>query len=367
MIYTRETLEELEKARLRPYAVASGQSKGRRYAEPNSEDRLCFQRDRDRILHSRAFRRLKGKTQVFIAHKGDHHRTRLSHTLEVAQISRDMSRSIGLNEDLAETIALAHDLGHTPFGHAGQDALHDCLKPYGMSFEHNEQSLHIVEDLELAYPDFPGLNLSYEVLQGLMKHRTPWDNADELEPVFPSLEAQLVNVADQIAYHYHDLDDGLEAGLIREEQVMELQLWKDASEHMKTRYGSFEKEGLRFTRAAAMVAHFLIVDVYSEFEWRLKEAKIETLDDVYSCPHPLIGFSDEMRSKNKELKDFFVSKVYMNPRVSEPAARGQEVIQKLFRHFLKDGNDEASLIKTRDYLAGMTDAYALEQVKLLGL
>lgn len=357
MILDAHQLAEKEAAHLQAYAVLSKNSLGRKHPEAVDTQRLPFQKDRDRIIHSRAFRRLKGKTQVFVAHYGDHYRTRLSHSLEVAQVSRDLARMLGLNEDLAEAIALAHDLGHTPFGHAGEHALDECLRPYGMSFEHNEQSRHIVEDLEDVYPDFKGLNLSREVLEGLMKHQTLWDRPGSELVVHPSLEAQIVNLGDEIAYQNHDVDDGLRSGLFSEKDLSELTLWKWAAKKAFDEYGDISDEKIRWSRVVSKMIGAMIVDIAEESSRRLSAHSIRVLADVYACPDKLITFSDEMERANKELKDFLSTRLYFHPTVLALSQRGQDVIRHLFKKAMTEGSDP---VEAKDYIAGMTDGFAEE-------
>lgn len=348
---------------MKDYAVKNSATRGKRHEEPLSETRDCFQKDRDRIIHCKAFRRLKDKTQVFVPHHDDHARNRLSHTIEVAQIARDMARMLGLNEDLAEAIALAHDLGHTPFGHAGEEALNECLVEHEMSFEHNEQSRRIVEEIEHVYPDFKGLNLSIEVLEGLMKHQTSWDtpSGSEASNVRPSLEAQVVNLADEIAYQNHDVDDGLRNGFFTEDDLQRLELWRLASEKVLDRYGKIADEHVRRARTVSKMIGLMIGDVYEETLKQMKKHGVKTLNDVYSCEEQLVRFSEDMGRANQELKVFLSDNLYFSERVQEHARRGQQIIKKLFAHYIKDmPADEA-----RDFIAGMTDHFAEEKAEQL--
>ncbi len=365
MILGAKELGENEAKVLKPYAVLSLESRGRRYPEPQDTQRLPFQKDRDRIIHSRAFRRLKGKTQVFVAHYGDHYRTRLSHSLEVAQISRDLARMLGLNEDLAEAVALAHDLGHTPFGHAGEHALDECLKPYGLSFEHNEQSRRIVEELEEVYPGWKGLNLSREVIEGLMKHQTSWDHpvsaqlkAHEKAWVSPSLEAQLVNFGDEIAYQNHDVDDGLRSGLFSEKDLMNIRLWQEATKHVADTYGKISDEKIRWARTVSKMASLMIVDIAEESSKRLSQYEVKNLADVYERGRQeikLVNFSPEMELANKELKDFLTTRLYFHPQVLALSGKGQDLIRSLFSEGIAAGQSPRELA---DFIAGMTDDFA---------
>ena len=354
---------------LAPYAVRSQDSRGREFEEHEDLTRTPFQKDRDRIIHSRAFRRLKNKTQVFVAHHGDHYRTRISHSLEVAQVSRDVSRSLGLNEDLAETVALAHDLGHTPFGHAGEHALNDALKPFGLGFEHNQQSKRIVEVLEHVYPKIEGLNLTFEVRQGLMKHQSPWDQKNS-QFHGASLEAQVVNLADEIAYNNHDVDDGLRSGLITEEQLQQLAIWKKAAKAVKETYGPISETSIRWDRTVSRMIGMMIQDLLHYSSGLLEKHAIKNLEDVYRSEEKLILFSPEQYTMNHALKDFLAENMYFHPQVLMLSRRGQQIIQDLFSNYhdhpeelpaeeqaaLKKGEPLEILIK--DYIAGMTDEFA---------
>lgn len=383
----RAALLDLENRSLAPYAVRSAvpafgvaTSRGRQHPEPEDFTRLPFQKDRDRILHCRAFRRLKLKTQVFIAaptdsgYPGDHFRTRLSHSLEVSQVSRDVCRSLGLNEDLAESIALAHDLGHTPFGHAGEQALDELLKPHGLHFEHNEQSKRIVEELEQVYPGFRGLNLTFETRQGLMKHQSPWDQANR-EFHGASLEAQVVNLADEIAYNNHDVDDGLRSGLITEAMLGELPIWQKTAERVKKeydvkKYGVLEDGPVKRARMVSGMIGLMIQDLLATTVRNLELHGIKTLDDVYRSTEKLVSFSEGQFGWNEQLKNFLAERIYFNPRVLEFSHRGQQILRDLFAAYYKDpgllpdeeqvaiGGGESVVVAIRDYLAGMTDEFA---------
>ncbi len=365
---------------LASYAVKHGSGLGRVHPESDDATRFPFQRDRDRIIHTQAFRRLKHKTQVFVAGlrpdfgqavsgkdygrqagHGDHYRTRITHTLEVAQIGRDLARTLGLNEDLAEAIALAHDLGHTPFGHAGEEAMNACLMPYQKKFEHNEQSLRIVTVLEDRTSAYSGLNLSQEILEGLMKHRTPHDTPDAPSiPRSASLEAQIVNLADEIAYTAHDTDDGLRA-----EQF-------SLSNVQKTRLGflASKRAEIRSTELRGAIVDALVVDLYRETDFRLKQEKILTIQDVYAARKPLVSFSREMQTSLTELRGFLWDHLYKSDAVQAQAKRGQNILTELFAAFLESPppkvlelqkkTDGALEDAVKDYIAGMTDPYALQ-------
>jgi dGTPase len=359
---------------LHPYAVRSDESRGRRHPENPDGERSTFQLDRDRILHCRAWRRMEGKTQVFVAHFGDHYRDRMTHSLEVAQISRDLARWLGLNEDLTEAIALAHDLGHTPFGHAGEHALNECLSKHGLAFEHNEQSRRVVEEIECVYPGHPGLNLSVEVLEGLMKHHSSWDNPLGNPNVTPSLEAQVVNLGDEIAYQNHDIDDGLRSGLLHESDLKELTLWRKAKAEVEKSYGQIPSDRIRIARTISKMMGLMIRDVHAETARRLKSKQIQNLEDVYLCSEPLVGFSQKGVEANAELKHFLMQKLYFHPEVVKHSQHGQSIIKALFDHYLqhpeevpREETGSSGFGALRDYLAGMTDRFAEQQVRALGL
>ncbi|MDP2624556.1 MAG: deoxyguanosinetriphosphate triphosphohydrolase [Candidatus Peregrinibacteria bacterium] len=372
MIYDLAKLLDIEDQILAPYAVKSRSSRGREYSEKEDLTRTPFQKDRDRIIHSRAFRRLKMKTQVFVADYGDHYRTRITHSLEVAQVSRDISRSLGLNEDLAETIALAHDLGHTPFGHAGEHALDECLQPFELHFEHNQQSKRIVEELEFVYPGFRGLNLTFEVRQGLMKHQSPWDQAKN-NFHGASLEAQVVNLADEIAYNNHDVDDGLRSGLITEQQLQEIAIWQTASEAVEGQYGSIPQSSIRHARTVSKMIGLMIQDLIAHSEELLAKHDIKTLDQVYRSEDKLILFSPLQYRWNHELKDFLAENMYFHPDVLRLSERGQGIIKDLFKVYHNDHEllpieereailkGERPAIAIKDYIAGMTDDFAEQE------
>lgn len=347
---------------LAPYAVPILGTLGRVYDEPDDDTRFPFQRDRDRIIHTQAFRRLKHKTQVFVSGHGDHYRTRITHTLEVAQVSRNIARTLGLNEDLAECIALAHDLGHTPFGHAGEEAMDESMKQYGKSFEHNEQSLRVVRLLEERSSVYPGLNLSCEVLEGLLKHRTPHDHPDVILPRSSSLEAQIVNLADEIAYTAHDTDDGLRARQFTSADILKTKLGARASALASERH----------TDIRGPIVGLLVRDLYEEIEQSLRDAKIHTLLDVYAAKVPLVHFSPEMESLLKEHRTFLWDHLYKSSSVQKQANQGKETIRTLFSAYMekpplrvkelmkRSGSSKEEAVK--DFIAGMTDTYALSSL-----
>ncbi len=367
MLLSRTQIEEREKATLASYAVLSSVSEGREYPEDEGAKRTCFQRDRDRVIHSKAFRRLKGKTQVFVAHYGDHYRSRLTHSMEVAQISRDLARTLNLNEDLAETIALAHDLGHTPFGHAGQDTMSELMKEFGQGFEHNEQSRRVVELLETKKPNYPGLNLTFEVRDGLIKHRTPFDHPKALDVKMPSLEAQIVNIADEIAYLCHDVDDGLRAGILELADIEHLSICKKALDSID---GSIDRDFLIPAMISRMM-RLLISDLENQANDNLEAFGIITAKQVVDSAKPAASFSEPIREDAAKLKAFLYDYFYRSVGVAEYNMKGQEVIRTLFSCFMRDfkllpeairlnPHDSESHILVKDYIAGMTDQFALD-------
>jgi len=358
---------------LAPYAAQPGSSRGRRYREPPPRGRSEYQRDRDRIIHSTAFRRLEYKTQVFINHEGDLFRTRLTHSLEVAQIARSVARSLQLNEDLTEAVALAHDLGHTPFGHTGQDALNACMKPYG-GFEHNLQSLRVVDVLEQRYASFDGLNLSFEAREGILKHCS-LKNARELGDVGerfikrqrPSLEAQLANLADEIAYNNHDVDDGLRSGLLSLEQLAEIRIF---ARHMKAVLREYPRlTGRRLIHETVRrMIDTLVTDLVRASANGIRSHAPASVGDVRRAP-PLITFSPRIREESLELKRFLRDNLYRHYRVVRTSTKARRVVTELFGAFLADARllppefqARAQLDMPRaiaDYIAGMTDRYAI--------
>lgn len=373
LFLNRKALEERENLILAPFAVKNSQSNGRMHDEPKDEFRTDFQRDRDRIIHSKAFRRLKGKTQVFVANHGDHYRSRLTHTMEVAQLARDMARTIGLNEDLAETIALAHDLGHTPFGHAGEQALNDCMHRFGGKFEHNAQSRRIVEFLERKYPDFPGLNLTKEVLEGLGKHRSAYDRPDMTSAELPSLEAQVVNLADEIAYQNHDIDDGIRSGILLVSDLEKLEIWQLASQKVPNNLPT----DIWISRCVSSLITLMVNDVLTETARRLEKERISSPKQVRTHIEPLVSFSDDFAQKNAFLRQFLMAQFYRQPEVMAMSEYGQGVIKQLFFAYQKRPDllpveilakigEESDVIVIRDYIAGMTDRFAemaLEEIE----
>ncbi len=371
-----------EAAALAPYAAHDATTRGRRHPEPDPEYRGQYQRDRDRIIHSNAFRRLVYKTQVFVNHEGDLYRTRITHSLEVAQIARTIARALRLHETLTEAICLAHDLGHTPFGHAGQDALNECMQPYG-GFEHNLQSLRVVDELEERYAEFPGLNLSFETREGILKHCSV-PNARQLGDVGqrfilrlqPGLEAQLANLADEIAYNNHDVDDGLRAGLIQIEELSQLSLFAREYATVDARYPQTTPRRKIHETIRRMIDR-IVQDVIRTTSASLEQAAPRSIDEVRAHPDRLVLMSAPLRREHLELKQFLRQHVYQHYRVLRMTTKARRVLHELFEALMKDvallppeHRDAALQAETRagatgrarvvaDYVAGMTDRYAI--------
>ena len=367
---------------LAPYAALEADSRGRRFAETPPTQRSEYQRDRDRIVHSAAFRRLVYKTQVFVNHEGDLYRTRLTHSLEVAQIARTIANVLKLNEVLSEAICLAHDLGHTPFGHAGQDALHECMQAFG-GFEHNLQSLRVVDVLEERYAEFDGLNLTFECREGILKHcsaanaRLLGDVGERfLKREQASLEAQLANFADEIAYNNHDVEDGIRAGLISIEQMLEVPLFRRFHDEVRGRYPALAGRRLVYETLRRVINH-LVTDLVDASSARLAASGVRSGADVRAQPGTLIGFSDATRAANQQLKGFLLEHLYKHYKVRRMTAKAQRVVRDLFEAFMREPAlmpDEHAGIGVRleseqgpagraravaDYIAGMTDRYAI--------
>ena len=360
-LLARSDLEAHENAWLAPYACRAAASQGRVYAEDLSPNRTCFQQDRDRIIHSRAFRRLKHKTQVFVSVEGDHYRTRLTHTLEVAQIARHLARLLRLNEDLCECIALAHDLGHPPFGHAGEAVLGLKMKDHG-GFEHNMQSKRIVEVLESRYPDYPGLNLSFELRHGLLKHGPGRSDHPQSEPQPQiSLEAQLVDLADEIAYTNHDFDDGLAAGILKLSDLKNIELWQLAEAEVRRLHTEIETVSLIHLTIGTMIK-LLVDDVAKATYASIQTQRVCNIKDVYAAP-VLAQFSDAMLPRFKACKKYLLANFYQHPQVIEKVEERQAWLASIFDYYLKAPPTEiaAQTSKHRgicDYVAGMTDTFA---------
>jgi dGTPase len=369
---TREELEDIERRILAPYAQFSGDTHGREYPEKPPEWRTHYQRDRDRVIHSRAFRRLEYKTQVFLNGSGDHLRTRLTHTIEVSAVSRNIASALKLNSDLAETIALAHDLGHSPFGHKGETALARLMKGHG-GFEHNQHSLRIVESLEQKYPNFPGLNLTWEVREGLAKHYTSYDHPDTSKGFAAknsSLEAQIANLADEITYYSHDLDDGMDSELLSEKKLVQnVRIFAQAARLVKKEFGNLPDESRRYFIIRTII-DMQIHDVVGTSEGLIFDAKVASADDVRRFPKALIQHSPERREVNRELRDYLYKNLYYNPVVHEPNLRAVKMLKELFNHYLKHPGEMGEGAQKRvkktglhravcDYIAGMTDRYVM--------
>ena len=372
MFFTRLQLEDVEDRSLAPYGMRSKDTKGRAYLDSEPEYRTSFQRDRDRILHTTAFRRLEYKTQVFINFEGDHFRTRLTHTLEVAQIGRTLARALGGNEDLVEAICLAHDLGHSPFGHSGETALARLMKDFG-GFDHNKQSLRIVTELEQRYPEFPGLNLTWEVREGMVKHESEYDISDarEFNPELRgNLETQIANVADELAYTTHDLDDGLRSGMINPQILEGIALWEILRETYNW-HGSILSDMERHRMIRQLVG-LLVTDMIKSTDTRLKESKVNSFLDIQKLKHNVVGYSEEMQRRNRELKDLLYKKLYRHFRVVRMQVKAERIISDLFHAYHSEPTTlpghVQSLIEKRglerticDHIAGMTDRYAAEE------
>ncbi|MBZ5637883.1 MAG: deoxyguanosinetriphosphate triphosphohydrolase [Acidobacteriia bacterium] len=366
---------------LSPVAQRSSASRGRRFKEDEPPYRSAYQRDRDRIIHSRAFRRLEYKTQVFVNHEGDHYRTRLTHSIEVSQIGRTVARALGLNEDLVESLALSHDLGHTPFGHLGEDVLGERLRGHG-GFNHNRQTLRIVEHLEERYPDFPGLNLTFEVREGIAKHSGPIDLeaapefADYDPGLMPPLEAQLIDPVDEIAYNHHDIDDGLESGILDMEALASAV--PIFGEPLRVALGRHRASDLRQFRNEALrgLINELVTDLITTAERNVREAGIVSIEEVRGAPRPLVGLSAAVGERNRTLKAYLHEHLYRHHRIERMKDKARRVLEALFdryhanprllpddtrRRIVVDGVERT----IADYIAGMTDRYATEEYQRL--
>jgi dGTPase len=372
MIFSRAELDANEDRNLAPYGLRSMNSRGRAFPDDEPEYRTSFQRDRDRIIHTTAFRRLKYKTQVFFNYEGDYYRTRLTHTLEVAQIGRTVARALGANEDLTESICLAHDLGHPAFGHSGEVALARLMRDQG-GFDHNKQTLRIVTLLERRYPEFPGLNLTWEVREGIVKHESEYDIADatDYNPALRGpLEAQIANAADELAYTAHDLDDGLRSGMISAAMLEGITLWGILQESIGWR-GSVLDDLTRHRLIRRLIS-LEVSDLVQATDQRLRENNVRTVDDLQRLPLNVIGFSDDMHRRNRQLKDFLYNNLYRNYRVVRMAVKAERIISDLFQAYHLDPpilpRQFQELVEERglervicDYIAGMTDRYAIEE------
>lgn len=382
MLFARQRLEQAEQQLLAPYAALAGASRGRFHPEAESAFRTAFQKDRDRVVHTTAFRRLEYKTQVFVNYQGDYYRTRLTHTLEVAQVAKSIARALGLNEDLCETIALAHDLGHPPFGHAGERVLNQLMQqvpapdrasddPGG--FDHNRQSLRIVTYLEQRYPGFRGLNLTWESREGIVKHETLYDqpSAQGYEPQYrPTLEAQIVNLADEIAYNAHDLDDGLRSGLLLPAQLVEVPMLQELAAALSLSLSQLNELSRRvFVRE---LLGWLINDCIQATHQQLERYRITSLDQIKALPQPLACYSSTLEAQLTQLRRFLFTQLYRHPHVYRQIYKARQVLEQLFAAYIADPlllpvtvqkalESEGLPRAVCDYLAGMTDRFALEE------
>ncbi len=376
MIFTRSDLEAIEDQKLAPYGIRSKNSRGRAFPEDEPEYRTVFQRDRDRILHTTAFRRLEYKTQVFFNFEGDYYRTRLTHTLEVAQIGRTLARALGANEDLTETICLAHDLGHPAFGHAGETTLASLMRDFG-GFDHNKQSLRIVTFIEQRYKEFPGLNLTWEAREGIVKHESEYDvsDASDYNPDLRGpLEAQIANVADELAYTAHDLDDGLRSEMITVSMLSGIDLWAILVESVGWR--GPELDELARHRMIRRLINLEVTDLVYATDIRLRENSVRSVIDLQRLSFNLMGCSEEMHRRNRQLKDFLYANLYRHPRVMRMQMKAERIIRSLFKAYrdepavmprhiqgwIAERGKERSIC---DYVAGMTDRYASEEYSKL--
>ncbi len=367
-------MELNEKEYLAPYAIKSGESWGRQHREKEHPYRTRFQRDRDRIIHTSAFRRLEYKTQVFVYHEGDYYRTRLTHTIEVTQIARSICKSLQLNEDLAESIALSHDLGHPPFGHTGQTVMNRLMKDHG-GFEHNKQSLRIVKYLETRYPEFPGLNLTWEVLEGISKHSKDMGN-----PIlsskgyrFPSLEAQAADFADGIAYNAHDLDDGITSGLLNIEDLRKIDLWRENEKVLDKKYPRLDMK-LKKYQIVRSIINELITDFRKNTVKNIKKYRIKTANDIRTCSVRIGGFSPIYNAKHQQLKKFLFKNMYQHLRVRRMEFRAELCLTNIFNAYIKNPEllSDSSVLESEplekrvcDYVSGMTDRYAMNEYQKL--
>lgn len=373
----KERIEQYEAKLLSPYAAFSSRTRGRQYGGTEHEIRTVYQRDQDRVIHSAAFRRMEYKTQVFVNHEGDHYRTRLTHTIEVAQISRTIARALGLNEDLSGAIALVHDLGHTPFGHSGEEVLNELMIEFG-GFNHNRQSLRIVDYLERRYPDFTGLNLTFEVREGIVKHET------SIKPIMPdifppeerpTLEASLVDLADSVAYNSHDVDDGLSSGILSTDELESVPFWQDSKKDSIHQYPELDSKHRRYSIVRLLVDK-QVTDLVNEMQKNIINGNIKSLDDVRSAGSKLASFSSEMEKKLAALNVYLNDKLYRHPHMLKMADRAKDIIETLFDRYQKDPYKLHGKYKLRidkepleliicDFIAGMTDRYAYKMYEEL--
>ena len=370
---SRQEIETQEAARLAPYAMLSRNSRGRAFAEDEHPYRTAYQRDRDRVIHTTAFRRLEYKTQVFLITEGDYYRTRLTHTVEVAQIGRTLARTLRVNEDLTEAICLAHDLGHGPFGHSGEMALNSLMAAHG-GFDHNYQSFRIVEKLENRFPDFRGLNLTWEVREGILKHETEYDDSDvtDFEPEWqPSLEAQIVNLADEIAYTTADLDDGLRSGMITPDQLADIEFWQLVIDELgiNPRQGFSDMDRHRIIRRLVGKE---VSDVVAATQAQLEQHQITSIEDIRNLPDKIVVHSDEVKRLDRQLKDFLYNNLYTHWRVMRMDRKARRFIGEMFDAYVTSPIILPAAVQERlkqkalhrtvcDYIAGMTDRFALQE------
>ncbi len=368
-----------ERPDMASYAARSSDSRGRRHLEELRDSRPAFERDRDRIIHSAAFRRLEYKTQVFVNHEGDYYRTRLTHSLEVAQIAKAIARRLRLNEELTEAMALSHDLGHTPFGHTGEEVLNRLMEDYG-GFEHNLQSLRVVDELEERYPGFNGLNLSWEVREGIIKHSSPYDRPvgviNEFIPgVVPTIEAQIINFADEVAYNNHDIDDGLKSGYLSLQQLRHIELWQEMFEAVTFRYPGLDEERAKCQTISALIGSF-INDLTSTTLNNLSSLNIKTQEDLRRVNRQVVALSPQLAEKNRQLKSFLYENLYRHYKVERMRVKAERYLIMLFDTYVKHPTllpkkyirKMESVGRERvicDYIAGMTDRFALDEFKRL--
>ena len=379
MKYARKDWESTEEQHLAPYAAHSAESLGRKHDEPPHPYRSCFARDRDRILHSRCFRRLEYKTQVFVNGTADHYRTRLTHTMEMTAVGRTLARILKANEDLTECICLAHDIGHSPFGHAGEDALNKLMANHG-GFDHNLQSLRSIEVIESPYPDFHGLNLSWEVRAGLLKHEAQIEGASleghAIGP-FQNIEAQIADIADDMTYHAHDVDDGLEAGIVTLSQLEKTDFWNMAAAATRERYPTLSE--FQFIRATIrrMLA-LQVADVIEQSNLQLEKLSPKSMRDIMSAPERIVDFSSDMKQRLNEFSAFMFENMYFHNSVAEATHQAVSMMRKLFLHYIERPETMGKKARVRleteglwrtvcDYVAGCTDRYAMEEYERFGL
>ena len=375
---TQKQIKEFEDAFLASYAMKSSLSRGRVYKEAQHPYRTEYQRDRDRIIHSAAFRRLEYKTQVFVNHEGDYYRTRLTHSLEVAQIARTIAQALRLNGDLTEALSLAHDLGHTPFGHSGEDALNELMAKHG-GFNHNLHGLRVVDILEERYPDFPGLNLTWELREGIVKHSSAFDTPVKIKGLAPdespTLETQVVDIADEIAYDNHDFDDGLTSGLLREEDLEALPLWQEMYDRVMRQYAHIDAEKRKYIIIRSLI-NMQVTDLIQETERRIRAFKIKSAKDVKKTRAKVVSFSKELQARRMALREVLKEKLYRHYRVVRMSYKAKRFIQELFSLYVDKPEQLPMHVQKRiakdgtrrvvcDYIAGMTDRYALDEYKKL--